>query len=59
MASFRCPQTIAPPEGLGMFDYSVATVVWFQDRYAMPIAKEVLDEIRLLDWNRIACDVSD
>ena len=59
MASFRCPQTIAPPEGPGLFDYSVATVVWFQDTYAMPIARAVLDEIRLMDWVHIARDVSD
>jgi hypothetical protein len=59
MASFRCPQTIGPGEEQGLFGYSVATIVWFQDRYAMPIAEEVLGEIRLLDWNRVARDVSD
>ena len=59
MASFRCPQTIAPPAADAFFSYSVATLVWFQDRYAMPIAQEALDEIRLLEWDRIACDASD
>ena len=59
VASFRCPQTIGPTEHPGLFSYSAATLVWFQDRYTMPIAKEVLDEIRLLDRARVARDVSD
>lgn len=61
MASFRCPQTIGEPnpDDIGIFAHSVATIVWFQDRYAMPIAREVLDEIKLIDWKRIAVDTSD
>ena len=38
----RCPQTVAPPPGLGVFDCSIAAIVWFQDTYTMPTAKEVL-----------------
>jgi hypothetical protein len=59
LASFSCRQTLEPPEGLGLFDYSIATIVWFQDAFAMPIAPAVLAEIRRLDWAQIAADVSD
>src|SRR5690606_18377535 len=31
IASFRCPQTIAPVDALALFSYSIATVVWLQD----------------------------
>jgi hypothetical protein len=30
--------------------YTLLTVVWFQDEFAMPIAPGVLDHIRKIDW---------
>jgi hypothetical protein len=36
--------------------YSSAVFVWFQDSFAPPIAAEVLEEIRDIDWTRIAQD---
>ena len=59
LASFSCQETLKPPEGTGLFAYSIATIVWFQDAFAMPIAPEALAEIRQLDWTQIAADVSD
>lgn len=38
--------------------FSAATLVWFQDAFALPIAREVLEEMRELDWTRIAEDWS-
>ncbi len=59
MGSFRCRQTLKSPDDEGFFAYSLATIVWFQETYAMPIAPAVLAEIRLLDWSGVAADVSD
>lgn len=38
--------------------FSSATLVWFQDAFALPIAPEVLEELRELDWTRSAQDWS-
>jgi hypothetical protein len=38
--------------------YSSATFVWFQDRFAPPIAPDVLAELREIDWNLVAQDWS-
>ena len=38
--------------------YSSATLVWFQDGFAPPIAEPVLAEMREIDWRRIAEDWS-
>jgi hypothetical protein len=37
--------------------YSLMTILWFQDDYAMPIAKEIEATIQNLNWNRLATDV--
>jgi hypothetical protein len=39
--------------------YSTLTVVWFQDDFALPIAKTALDAIQSLDWDSLATDCSD
>lgn len=36
--------------------YSSAVLVWFQDSFAPPIAAAILEEIRDIDWARIAQD---
>lgn len=38
-------------------DLSVLVAVWFQDEFALPIAAEVLDQLRAVDWERAAEDV--
>lgn len=38
--------------------YSSATFVWFQDRFAPPIAPDVLAELREIDWDLVAQDWS-
>lgn len=37
-------------------DYSVLTVLWFQNEWAFPIAKNIENRIRRLDWPRLAKD---
>ena len=59
IAKLRCPLTLKEPEDAGMFAYSTATLVWFQDSFAMPISVEVDAAIRALRWERVAEDVSD
>jgi hypothetical protein len=39
-------------------DYSSLVIVWFQDRFALPIDKPVLDVIQSLDWETLAVDWS-
>lgn len=36
--------------------YSSLVFAWFQDKFAMPIDAEVLDEIKAVDWERHAKD---
>lgn len=38
--------------------FSSASFVWFQDRFAPPIAPEVLAELREIDWTMVAEDWS-
>jgi hypothetical protein len=38
--------------------YSSATLVWFQDSFAPPIARDVLAEMREIDWDLVAQDWS-
>ena len=59
MARFRCPATIDPARENEFFGYSMTSLVWFQDTFAMPIAPDVLALIRALEWKSIAVDVSD
>jgi len=37
-------------------DYSELTIVWYQDRYAFPIDKTVVTQIRALEWDTLATD---
>jgi len=46
----------ALPAQDGNKDYSELTVVWYQDRYAFPISKTVVSQIRALDWKKLATD---
>jgi hypothetical protein len=39
--------------------YSFLKIVWFQEEFALPIDPEVEKQIREVDWNRLAVDVSD
>ncbi len=38
--------------------FSSATFVWFQDRFAPPVAPDVLAELREIDWSLVAEDWS-
>ena len=40
----------------GNSDYSAITLVWFQDRFAMPILDPALAVVRALDWDNVADD---
>jgi len=46
----------ALPAHDGNKNYSELTVVWYQDRYAFPIDKTVVVQIRALDWKKLATD---
>ncbi|MDX8129566.1 hypothetical protein QLH52_19855 [Methylomonas sp. OY6] len=35
-------------------DYSQIHIVWFQDHFALPIADDVLNDIRAIDWSGVA-----
>jgi len=35
---------------------SCLTVVWYQDDYAMPIDEGIIQELKQLDWDRLATD---
>ncbi len=59
MASFECPVTVSPPVGVGVFAKSIATLVWFQETFGPPLAGQVIECIRILDWAAIAVDISD
>jgi hypothetical protein len=37
-------------------DGSSLTVVWYQDHSALPIADEIIDQIKKLDWRKLAVD---
>jgi hypothetical protein len=37
-------------------DYSLLILIWFQDKYALPIDKVILDCISILDWDAVAID---
>jgi hypothetical protein len=37
---------------------SSLTIVWFQENFALPIDKTVLDSIQAIDWNAVAWDWS-
>ena len=39
-------------------DWSVLTVVWFQDEYAMPISELALGRLLALDWDALATDIT-
>lgn len=36
--------------------WSLLTVVWYQDEFALPIDEEVIADLRRLDWGRLAVD---
>jgi hypothetical protein len=36
--------------------YSSLTIVWFQDKFALPIAPEIYEKIRAIDWETHARD---
>lgn len=59
IAHLECPEPLRPPEPPGMFTYSIVKLVWFQERYAFPIAPAVVSYIKGLDWRAVAVDVSD
>ncbi|MBC7768697.1 MAG: hypothetical protein H7124_07910 [Phycisphaerales bacterium] len=37
-------------------DYSELVVIWLQDEFAMPIASDVVEQIKALDWEKLAGD---
>jgi|CXWL01.1.fsa_nt_gi hypothetical protein len=42
--------------GLSGLEYSLLTLVWFQDEFAFPIDDSILEKIHSLDWDRYATD---
>jgi hypothetical protein len=56
---FRCPATIGRDARDQLFGYSAATLVWFQDAFAMPISPDIHAEIRALEWAAVTIDLSD
>jgi len=38
-------------------DFSVLTVVWFQDEYALPILEPALSQLLATDWKSLATDI--
>jgi hypothetical protein len=48
--------TAAIPTKPGAGDYSMLTVVWFQDDWAFPIQDNILRALRALPWMDIALD---
>ena len=38
-------------------DVSYLTILWFQDAFAMPIAQDVLNQIKATNWNELATDL--
>ncbi len=52
VANFESPEPARDP----LQDYSVLTVIWFQDDFAFPIDPQVLEQIRALDWEQLAQD---
>jgi hypothetical protein len=64
---FGDPASLPPIACIGHFDSiqpardkrkdcSSLVIIWFQDDYAFPIAPEVFEHIRQIDWNRRAHD---
>ena len=51
-----CFMSIAPARD-NTKDASGLIVVWFQADFAFPIAEEIIDSIRILDWNSLATDI--
>jgi hypothetical protein len=37
-------------------DYSELTVIWFQERFALPIAPDIEAQLVALDWAALAAD---
>jgi hypothetical protein len=53
-----------PCEPVAMIDPGTAppvssclTLVWFQNYWAMPIASEVIEKLKVFDWDSHACDI--
>jgi hypothetical protein len=46
-----CVASLVSTHGEG---YAQVTVVWFQEEYAFPIDKAVMDQIVSLDWGKLA-----
>ena len=40
-------------------DYSYLKVVWFQGEFALPVDPQAEEQLRAMDWNRLATDASD
>ena len=38
-------------------DESYLTFVWFQNKFAMPVAQKILDQIKSIQWNELAADI--
>ena len=59
IGSFVCPITVKPPNGIGVFASSIATIIWFQESFGPPFGGEITEKIRILDWAAVAVDISD
>lgn len=42
----------------GLFEYAALGAVWFQERFALPIAPEPLAALQSMDWDALASNVS-
>ena len=51
MARFRSEEKWPEDGSIGEYDYSILTIAWFQDNFAFPIAEDILEKIKEIDWN--------
>jgi hypothetical protein len=56
MESKPCEPVCIPEAGTIPPASSCLTLVWFQNYWAMPIASEVMEKLRVFDWDSHACD---
>lgn len=58
-AAFESRMPVDISQDVGMFSYSVAHLVWFQDDFGPPMEEAILGKLRGIDWAAIAVDVND
>jgi hypothetical protein len=56
MVSKPCEPVCIPEAGTIPPASTCLTLVWFQNYWAMPIASEVMEKLKVFDWDAHACD---